>query len=516
MSILEKSEDILYLTINSENILAYLTKFIVWLRSHIWLLLLGIMSELVYFSYLLHDFPVTRYFMELTEMGALNGYSHRGFFKFLIAFSFLFILFGFAWWDVRKFQDRATLWTILSFGGVFALTTIFVYPVTAIDIFIYIVHSLIIVQYHANPMITAPSHFAPDPLMQLAGGFINVPSPYGPLAQVIQASLVAIGSRNIFASLLLLKLIFSVMLIIEAFFIYKILSHIAPKFALPGTLALAWNPFALFEYSANGHNDIAMTLFIVLAVFALIKEHHVWALMLITASALIKFSSLPLIPLFFIYSFVHQPTIKNRIIYAIVSIIGSSGLILAIWAPFWAGPQTLQPLLNVTQGKLYSFSMFLQDFSSNSISFANAELIGWALFGICFFYALWLSLRDLSHMLKGCAITMFSLLAFSATYIQVWYLIWPFVLAILIPRTEVSLAAILLLYAATLVELVHAYVFPWGTFSSTPAFAIVNSVAYFIIFFPPILFLLVSWFRQIFSPSPSPTYKGKKLDPLSP
>jgi len=180
-------------------------------------------------------------------------------------------------------------------------------------------------------------------------------------------------------------------------------------------------------------------------------------------------------------------------------------LLLATFKPFWEGSQTLQRFLNETQGQLYSFSMFLQDLSSQIISFKQATQAGWFIFGICFFYALCLSLTDISRMIKGCAITMFALLAFSATYIQPWYLIWPFVLAILIPRTEVSLAAILLLYAATLVELVHAYIFPWGAYNDPNAFAIVNSVAYFIIFFPPMLFLLVSRFRQIFSQSPSPS-----------
>jgi hypothetical protein len=498
MSTLEKPDRALYPTINWEKILPYLTKIVIWLRSHKWLLFVGITSEAVYFFYLLHDFPVIRYTLELTDMGALNNYSHYGCFKFLIAFTILFILFGFAWWETRNFHDRATLWAILSFSSIFALTAIFVYPVTAIDIFNYIVQSLVLVQYGANPMITPPSHFAPDPLMQLAGGFVNVPSPYGPLAQVLQAALVAIGGRNVLFSLLLLKFSFSAMLIVEAFFIYKIFSHIAPKFALSGTLALAWNPFALFEYSANGHNDIAMTLFIILAAFALMKEHHIWALMLVTTSALIKFSSLPLIPLFFIYSFTHQPTIKKCIFYSIVSIIGSSAIVLTIWAYFWAGPDTLMYLLNVTHNKLYSFSMFVQDFSSNHISFNNAELIGWVLFTICFAYAMWLSSRHFSSMLKGCAITTFALLAFSATYVQVWYLIWPLALALLIPRTEVSLAAILFSYGGILVELVHTYIFPWGAFYSPDSFAIVNSMAYFVIFVPPMLLLFVFQLRQIF------------------
>src|SRR6266480_705971 len=283
----EKSEDIAHLpAINREKMLSYLIKLVAWLQSHLWLLLLGITSELVYFFYLLHDFPVTLYSLELTDMGAISEHSHLGFLKFLIALSFLFMLFGFAWWDAHRFQDRATLWTILSFGGVFTLTTIFVYPVTAIDIFNYIGYSLIMVQYGANPMTTLPSQFIADPLVRLvAEPFTNVPSPYGPLAQLIQALPVVIAGRNVLASLLLLKIMSSAILGAGAFFIYKILTHIAPRFALPGALALAWNPFALLEYSANGHNDIVMMFFIILAVFALIKEYHVWALTLIIASA---------------------------------------------------------------------------------------------------------------------------------------------------------------------------------------------------------------------------------------
>jgi hypothetical protein len=468
----------------------------------------------MYFYYLLHNFPVTGYYSRLDTMGGITGFTHTGFLIYLMAFGFLFVLFGFAWWETRRLQDRSTLWIILGFGGIFALTTTFVYPVIAIDLFNYIVQSLVLVQYHANPIVTPPAQFPKDPLMQLAGGYFNAPSPYGPLGQLIDSLPVAIGRRNILASLLLLKFMFSAMLIISAFFIYKIISLIAPRFALPGALALAWNPFALFEFSVNGHNDIAMTLFIILAVLALTKEHHVWALMLLTASALVKFSSLPLIPLFFIYSSIHQPTIKKRIIYIIESILAFSGLILAIWGPFWAGPQTLQYLLTITQSRLYSFSIFLNDFSSNRISVGQTKTIGWGLFEICYLYAMWLSSKNFLSLLKGCGITMFALLAFSATYIQPWYLIWPLVFAILIPQTSVSLAAIILSYGANLAEIGPAYIFAWGLPSD--AFIVVNGCFYLIIFFPPALLLLVSQFRQIFSPPASLSDKKKKLNPVFP
>jgi len=421
-----------------------------------------------------------------------------GFLQFVIAFSFLFVLFGLAWWEAHKYRDRATLWTILGFGGIFALTTSFVYPITAVDIFNYIVQGLILVQYHANPIIVTPAQFAHDPLMKLAIDFFSVSSPYGPLDQFIQALPIVIVGRNVLASLLIIKFMSSAILILEAFFVYKILSHTAPKLALSGALALAWNPFALLEYSANSHNDIIMMLFVVLAVFALVKEHHFWAITFITASSLIKFASLPLIPLFFLYSIVHQPTQKKRIQYALKALIIFFSLMIDSFALFWAGPQTLQRLLNVAQGYLYSFSIFLVNISSPSLSYNQARQIGWVLFGVCFLYALWLSSRDFSQMLKGCFITMFTLLAFGATYVQPWYLIWSFALAILIPQTKVSLAAFLLVYGATLAELAHAYIFPWSGSQYRHIFVITNSIVYLMIFLPPLLLLTACLFKPIF------------------
>ncbi len=498
----EKPIAIEYFAINRKNMLLYLMKLATVLRSHTYLLLLGTTSELIYLFYLLRDFPLASYSQKLTDMGGITGFSHQGFLTFIIAFSFLFVVFGLAWWEARSYQDHTTLWIILGFGAIFAFTTIFVYPINAQDLFYYFTRSLVMVQHGANPMVTPPSQFPKDPLMQLAGWVINWPSPYGPLAQLIHALPVLIAGRHVLASLLLFKLIFSAMLIVEAFFIYKILLHIAPKLALSGALALAWNPFALLEYSANSHNDIAMTLLITLAVFALVKECHVWAMTLITASVLIKFASLAIIPLFFIYSFRQQPTKKARITYTTKAVIVFLSVVIDSYALFWAGLQTFQRPFTQVQNYLDSFSIFLFDFSSASISYDHAKMIGWALFGACFLYALWLSSRDFLSMLKACSITMFTLLAFGTTFVQPWYFIWPFAVAILIPRISVSLVSFLLLYTAGLTELVHAYIVPWVGYQNVNIY-VIESIAYLTTFLPSALFLLAARFKPTLPQSPS-------------
>ena len=51
-----------------------------------------------------------------------------------------------------------------------------------------------------------------------------------------------------------------------------------------------------------------MMLFVLLAILALVYDRLVLAFALIVTSALVKFATLPLLPLFFIYGIAHQPT----------------------------------------------------------------------------------------------------------------------------------------------------------------------------------------------------------------
>jgi hypothetical protein len=442
--------------------------------------------------YLLRQFPLLQYYNDMIDMGMVTKTSHAGFLAFLIVFSLLFALFGFAWWEARRLQDRSTLWLILGFGVIFTLTNLFVYPITAIDVFNYIAESLVMLDYHANPMLVSLVQYPQDPLVRLTVGWGIYPASYGPIGLLIDALPTLLAGRNVLANLILLKVLFSAALLLEGFVAYRILRKIGPKFALAGALALAWNPFALFEFSANSHNDILMVLFILLAVLALVEDRPILALVLITASALTKYASLPLIPLFFVYSIFHQPSHQQRLRYAGLAIAASLLLVLVTFAPFWAGSHTFDSLFFVNRINLSSFNMFLNDISSKTISLDQAKQPGQIIFGLFYIYALFLCTQRIETMLRGCFITMFALLAFGVSNIEVWYAIWAFALAVVIPDITVMLAATLLIYGATLTEVVHAYIWPWVNIqTNTFAYDIVNSLAYLIIFLPAFLLLLI-------------------------
>ena len=468
------------------------------LRARMALILTGISCEILYFSYLLLQFPLLRYYNTMIDMGMVTKTSHTGFLAFLIVFSLLFALFGFAWREAQRLQDHATLWLILGFGAIFALTTLFVYPITAIDVFNYIAESIVMLDYHANPMLVSLVQYPRDPLVRLTVGWGIYPASYGPIGLLIDAVPTLLAGRNVLANLILLKVIFSAALLLEGFLAYKILLKIGPKFALAGALALAWNPFALFEFSANSHNDILMVLFVLLAVLALVEDRPILALILITASALTKYASLPLVPLFFVYSIFHQSSNWQWIRYGGPAIVASLLLTLITFAPFWAGPRTFDSLFFVNRINLSSFNMFLNDLSSKTISLDQAKQLGLVLFGLFYLYALFLCTRRIEDMLRSCFIAMFALLAFGVSNIEVWYAIWPFALAIVVPDIGEILVASLLIYGATLTELVHAYVWPWVNIQTNAfAYDIVNSIAYLTIFLPAFLLLLVMETKNI-------------------
>ncbi|MBO0783079.1 MAG: hypothetical protein J2P37_30050 [Ktedonobacteraceae bacterium] len=474
-------------------------KLWLFLRSRLTLIVIALLCELLYLYCFVRPFPLLSYYQNLTDMGNITGNSRAGFFLYVLPFTVLFALVGFAWWEVRYLRDKATLWLILGFGLLFTITMAFVYPVTAIDVFGYIVQSLILIQHHANPMITPASTFPNDSTMYLAGGWANAGSPYGPLGILVDAIPTWLAGRNLLINLLLLKLLFSALLLLEAYLIYIILSTYAPQLALAGALFIAWNPQALFEYSANSHNDVVLMLFVLLAILALTKERHLLAFGLLVASVLFKYTTAPLVPLFFIYSFTRQPNWSLRLRYAGLAIGIGLGMVAIAFAPFWAGPTMFQNFLDQDNQYISSFSNLLAE--AIQIPFDQAKLSGRIVFGICYLGALYLCTRNLQGLLWSGFIALFCFLGFASGKFEAWYTLWPMLLAILLPNIVTAIAMLLFAYGAALLHAIFAYLWVWSG-RSGPMFETVNTLSYLVAFAPALLLLTIYLLKKVLPAMP--------------
>src|SRR6266550_4069626 len=115
--------------------MVYILKMLGFVRSHLLLIILGMSCEAFYILYFVRQFSLLKYYNHLYQLtNSLTGTTHAAAAMFLIVFTILFAFFGLAWWETRHLTGRATLYLILGFGGLFALTMAFVYPITAIDI----------------------------------------------------------------------------------------------------------------------------------------------------------------------------------------------------------------------------------------------------------------------------------------------------------------------------------------------------------------------------------------------
>jgi hypothetical protein len=492
----------------------HLEKTLSWFQRHALLIIAGISCELLYLFYFVRQFPLLSYYQSLTDIGYMQNHSQASFAAFIIVMTVAFAFYGFAWWETYKYNDRATLGLILGFGALFALTMAFVYPGTAIDVFTYITQSIILVLHHANPMVTPGTMYPDDPLMSMAGGLVSTPSPYGPLAILIDAIPTVIFGRNLLENLLLLKFLFSAFILIEAFLVYKILLHYAPKLALAGALFICWNPDILFEYSANSHNDIIVMLFVTVAVLALVKDRHVLACALLVASILVKYVTLPLLPLFLLYSIWHQPTLKERATYFLQAIGVSLLLITIIYLPFWSGMNTILSLLHEDSIYMASFATMLYDTSAMQISLDRGKLIGRIIFGLFYLYALFLSTRSLPDMLRGCFLSLFFLIALATSKFEIWYAIWPVMLAVLTTRKEQALSAFFLTYGAAISVTMYVYIWVWmGVNDQTVA--VINTMAYLISFAPALLLLSGFALKRFSEAQYKRSHDPQKLMPLS-
>jgi hypothetical protein len=466
--------------------------------SHLKLIILGVVIECFYLFYLLHSFPLLPRYQSLTDMGLISNYSHASFITFLLVFSLLFVLLILAQRHTNRYQDKATLYLVIGFGVLFSSTALFVYPINAIDIFGYIAESRVLILYHANPMTIAPAHYTQDAFIQSLGRFVALPTPYGSLGVLIESIPTIFAGSHLLVNVLLVKGLSALFLLGSSYLIYRIVIQFKPEMALSCALVFAWNPYTQLEYVVNGHNDIIMIFFMLLAILASVNNRHGAAFVLMLLSALVKYAVLPIIPILIFYTIFNINDLTARLKY-ILFVCLATLIILAVFIfPFWRGVQTFASIFTTAQGSLYSFSMFLNDFSSLRIATSQSKIIGLVIFGSVYLIALLFVSRNWISLLMGCFLTLFAFLAFAVTYVQPWYIIWISTLALLLPHKYMQRLALVLAYGATMIELVHPYIWSWGVFRNPSGYAITNSMAYLILFAPS-LCLFTGYVINVFS-----------------
>ena len=226
-------------------------------------------------------------------------------------------------------------------------------PYLSSDIYYYIGDSWLCSKYHENPYYTTVNNLQNsginDEILNNTGYWKNTTTVYGPLYNIIAIFLSYLSFGNITLALFIFKITSLIIHIFNTYIFGKLTN--SKKY----TLLYGLNPLILLELLSNVHNDIYLILFLLLALYFLIRKKNISLTILFLAlSMTIKFSTVLLIPFILIYCYRKESIIK-RILYCILSGIAILCIVILFYMPFYKDISIFTNML--VQGKRFSQSL---------------------------------------------------------------------------------------------------------------------------------------------------------------
>jgi len=337
-------------------------------NARFWLLaLLDAASLATYGLNFLLPFPLLRYYsVKLGGMGVIAVRDAGVALAVTGATVALFLLYGLAY-SLCRGQDNRRLWVIVMSGGLlFAIVTVFVFPISSLDIYDYIARGRITGIHGGNPYVRPSGDYAFDPFMGYAA-WQWATSPYGPLWETLVGILARLAGNRLLPNLLVFKGLALAGYVASVLLIAAILRRTAPERALAGTLLFAWNPLVILELLSNAHND-ALVVALLLGAFWILSRYldqtgdagprvprpdeRFWkqvcggvALILVGAAVLVKLIPLLFLPPFLLFLLADEKGWWRRIGVGLLLLIPVLLLAIEYYRIFWQWPEVLHTVL---------------------------------------------------------------------------------------------------------------------------------------------------------------------------
>jgi len=227
-------------------------------------------------------------------------------------------------------------------AGAVALSVlaVFIPSIYSSDIFSYAIFGRIASVYDANPYLTTANRIAPNDALMPYLYWRDIPSPYGPLWTLLSHVIASGDGATPLELILRFKVVGCAAVLVDGALIYQLVKPRWPKSAAWAYLAFAWNPLVLIEGVVAAHNDAVILSFVLAGAFVLVRAHSHVAFVGILLSALVKYTTVPLLAV------VTLPRLRAGSTRERAQILLGLGLIgaivgIAAFGPYWAGGRVL-------------------------------------------------------------------------------------------------------------------------------------------------------------------------------
>lgn len=368
--------------------------------------------------------------------------------ELILAFAALGVLY-FAGWRAARRAEGPAAWLIVVIAGLASgAALLLMYPFGAADIFDNILHARIYAVYGANPFVDVINQFPRDPFVPYTAWRFS-PSAYGPLWELAAGLAARLAGDSILLNILAFKLLPALFWLLTLLVAAVLLQRTGRKPALPAFLLLAWNPMILYEVWGNGHNDMMMAFFILLAAWLIFEKRYTLAVLSLTAGTLVKYMPVLLIPAAGLIALRALPNNRRRAAFILSSAVLAGAMIVISFAPFWVGPDTLtigrraEMLSGSPAAAIFSVLTEALKFDKTQ----TATAISLVLLVLTDGFAIWQGFRAMrkpdwrSFVVHSFIILMFYLLV-TVPWFQQWYAIWPMVLVPFLPPLARNMALV--------------------------------------------------------------------------
>ena len=310
----------------------------------------------------------------------------------------------------------------------FGLPLLQTFPYNATDVYRYFIRGRVYSVYQQSPFAVPPNNFRDDPFLPLAGEWADETSPYGPIWELVAATVGQVSGDNLYLSLILFKALGLLAHTAGAALIWNLLHEAETGVRSALTLLWAWNPALLLMFVVDAHNDALMLACLLLGLSLLQRGWPIVGLITMLMAALIKPIALLPLPLFFLATWRGLPSHQARIRFLFFSGIGSLAAVWLAFLPFGSPLDLVERLAReASSGGGFSWLALLilvGQALDVQIPLDPLTYAGYIFFGLVALWLFWQTWRGRSPV-RGTA-DIFVAYIVQALNFRLWYTTWPF------------------------------------------------------------------------------------------
>lgn len=348
--------------------------------------------------------------------------------RMILAFSALALLYFMGIRAASQTRSKAA-WIIVIAGIVaFILVLLFMAPYDSLDIYDNIFHGRIVGIYAGNPFRQLIANFPKDPFFNYPR-WKNNPSAYGPVWEMLAGLNARLAGNGILVNVLAFKLLPGLFHLASIAVVISLLRRASPEQALPGMLLVGWNPVVLYETWGNGHNDIAMVFWILLAALWISRKRYTLATLSLVAGALIKFIPVLLIPAALLAGYYGLETLGTRLRFLLRTSLAAVLMTAAAYLPFWNGFASFSINRRMQMFTTSIPSVIVQILMPKLGFSESANIVSLSALGLLAIFTVYQSIHFRNQgPIREFSQTAFNILAFyllvTCLWFQQWYSIW--------------------------------------------------------------------------------------------